>query len=847
MGKMSDIATPTELAPAPGAARQAPRRGKRSAKPRRLAAAMAWLTVFGGGGGAAVIAAFVFQPAIGRAYSGALALCGLAVIAFAVAQFAVRPLRRALGRSANLDLISAIPSSSPEAQVACGPDGEVLFANAAYLAIAGDKAVAPRQLLGGDAEAMERLRRMAAEALRGRPVSDVFCLSALPGGRARWSNLTLYPLPEHAGCLVYDLADVSDWHDMLSTMRAERDRLADFLDTAPVGFCTIDHDGRFGFVNATLAGWLGHKPGDLIKERRIADVVSDKAMAAGLLPQAAGGAPVEREISLKARDGAVRPALASLSVAVDDNDGRPRTRAVIRDMTRELAWRDALRQAEANFKRYFDMAPIGIVVVDNAGKVLDSNPAFRRLIGGSDIGQRSFIDLVREDNRADVRKRLAAASRADSGPTAIEAHLTEGERVVELVALRLDDGERGAGRLQIHVIDTTEQKKLELQFAQSQKMQAVGQLAGGIAHDFNNLLTAMIGFCDLLLMRYQPGDQSFADIMQVKQNANRAASLVRQLLAFSRQQTLRPKVLDLTDLLAELRHLLSRLLGETVELKLVHGRDLGLVKVDHGQLEQVIINLAVNARDAMPDGGTLTIRTANVSAEDSKRLGHELMPPNDYVLIEVTDTGKGIPKENLGKIFEPFFTTKEVGAGTGLGLSTVYGIVKQTGGFIFPESEVGKGAIFRIYLPRHHAGAGEAVELPQEVKAPARDLTGQGTVLLVEDEDPVRMFAARALRNKGYRVLEARSGDVALKMAQDAAETIDLLVSDVVMPNMDGPTLAKAVRALRPDVKIIFISGYAEDAFRKNSQIPADINFLPKPFSLSQLAGKVKEVISAGR
>ena len=323
----------------------------------------------------------------------------------------------------------------------------------------------------------------------------------------------------------------------------------------------------------------------------------------------------------------------------------------------------------------------------------------------------------------------------------------------------------------LHFIDVTEQKNLEVQFAQSQKMQAVGQLAGGVAHDFNNLLTAMIGFCDLLLMRFRPGDPSFADIMQIKQNANRAANLVRQLLAFSRQQTLQPRILDITDVLVELSHLLRRLIGENIELKVVHGRDLGLVKVDQGQIEQVIINLAVNARDAMPGGGTLTIRTANATQTSALRRGHEIMPAGNYVLIEVADTGIGIPKENLARIFEPFFSTKEVGSGTGLGLSTVYGIVKQTGGFIFVDSAPGRGAVFQIYLPRHQAvRSAPARTRPEAARtAGCPDLTGVGTVMLVEDEDPVRIFGARALRNKGYKVIEAKSGESALEMIRAAA------------------------------------------------------------------------------
>ena len=418
------------------------------------------------------------------------------------------------------------------------------------------------------------------------------------------------------------------------------------------------------------------------------------------------------------------------------------------------------------------------------------------------------------------------------------------EHVGQFYAARVDTGESAS--IVVYLIDATEQKSLELQFAQSQKMQAVGQLAGGVAHDFNNLLTAIIGFCDLLLARHQAGDPSFADVVQIKQNANRAANLTRQLLAFSRRQTLRPKVLSLTDAVAELQNLLARLITEKVELKIVHGRDLGLVKVDQNQLEQVIINLAVNARDAMPDGGRLTIRTANVSEADSRALDHPLMPHGEYVLIEVADTGQGIPKENLGKIFEPFYTTKDPSKGTGLGLSTVYGIVKQTGGFIFPYSTVGKGTTFRIYLPRYAETAADRAaeaEAAAAVPADAADLTGKGTILLVEDEDAVRTFAARALQTRGYDVLQAESGEAALEAVANFAGRIDLVVSDVVMPNMDGPTMAKALKDVLPHVPIIFVSGYAEDAFAKSLDPSQEFHFLPKPFSLKQLASAVKKVI----
>jgi signal transduction histidine kinase/ActR/RegA family two-component response regulator len=386
-------------------------------------------------------------------------------------------------------------------------------------------------------------------------------------------------------------------------------------------------------------------------------------------------------------------------------------------------------------------------------------------------------------------------------------------------------------------------ERLEAQLAQTLRLQAVGQLAGGIAHDFNNLLTAMIGFCDLLLLRHRPGDQSFADVMQIRQNANRAASLVRQLLAYSRQQTLQPRVISLSEVLAELAHLLRRLIGGAIDLKLEHGRDIHPVLVDQGQVEQVVINLVVNARDAMPEGGTLTIRTANLTAAAPIPAVGEMLPAGDYARIDVVDTGSGIPPEIIDRIFEPFFSTKPVGAGTGLGLATVYGIVKQSGGHVAIESKPGGGTTFSIFLPRYAESAGAAAARREGVEEAARDLTGAGTILLVEDEDAVRLFSARALRNKGYKVIEARSGEAALVIMGQDGEPIDLLITDVVMPEMDGPALVEEVRSRRPDMKVIFISGYAESAFRQRASDGSMLHFLAKPFSLKQLATKVKDVL----
>jgi len=386
-------------------------------------------------------------------------------------------------------------------------------------------------------------------------------------------------------------------------------------------------------------------------------------------------------------------------------------------------------------------------------------------------------------------------------------------------------------------------------------MQAVGQLAGGIAHDFNNVLTAIIMASDLLLTNHRPSDPSFPDIMNIKQNANRAASLVRQLLAFSRKQTLRPEVLNLTDVLADLRMLLARLVGNDIKLKIDHGRDLWPVKVDIGQFEQVVVNLAVNARDAMPGGGDLTVRTRNVTADECKSFAYRELAPADYVLVDVEDTGSGIAPDVLKKIFEPFFTTKEVGKGTGLGLSMVYGIIKQTGGFIFCDSEVGKGTVFRIFLPRHiaevkkQAEPGEApaiaATVPAKTADTAKDLSGSATVLLVEDEDAVRMGGVRALISRGYTVHEASSGVEALEVFEALGGKVDIVVSDVVMPEMDGPTLLGELRKRQPDIKFVFVSGYAEDAFAKNLPADAHFGFLPKPFSLKQLATIVKDVLES--
>ncbi|CAN5177256.1 ATP-binding protein [soil metagenome] len=491
------------------------------------------------------------------------------------------------------------------------------------------------------------------------------------------------------------------------------------------------------------------------------------------------------------------------------------------------------------------LLPFGLAMADRDGRLLFFNNAFARAANIAPDEKPSYPgDLVISEDQAAVAeavRRYAVGSQV-SGDIAVRLRAAAEEPVSLSLA-----GVRGLGEASVllSVRDNSEETRLKRQVAQQTKMQAVGQLAGGVAHDFNNVLTAIIGHCDLMLMRHTPGDSDYDDIQQIKSNSNRAASLTRQLLAFSRQQTLRPQILQLPDVVSEVSALLKRLLGENIQLAVSHGRGLGALRADPGQLEQVIVNLVVNARDAMPKGGTVTIRTFAVPASEVRSIRAEIMPVTDYTAFSVSDSGTGIPPEALGKIFEPFYTTKEVGKGTGLGLSTVYGIVKQSGGFIFAESELGKGTEFVIYLPVHHAKPGEVAARPAQRKVALPDTWGTGTILLVEDEDMVRNVAERALTRQGYSVTVAADGEQGLARLAEM-EHVDLLISDVVMPGMDGPAMVREARRARPDLPVLFMSGYAEEQLRKSIDIP-NVAFLPKPFSVAQIAEAARDSMAANR
>jgi two-component system cell cycle sensor histidine kinase/response regulator CckA len=500
--------------------------------------------------------------------------------------------------------------------------------------------------------------------------------------------------------------------------------------------------------------------------------------------------------------------------------------------------------SSTNVQVLLEMLPIGLALVDRDGRFLTMNKAFRQAGGipGDDMPSYPGDLVVKEDKAAvadAVRRNARGPSMSGDLPVRLKHQPTEP------VALTVA-GLRGLGDAAVLLLlkDNSEEAKLKRQIAQATKMQAVGQLAGGVAHDFNNILTAIIGHCDLMLMRHTPGDTDYDDIQQIKSNSNRAAGLTRQLLAFSRQQTLRPQVLQLPDVISEVSHLLKRLLGETVQLVVKHGRDLGPVRADPGQLEQVIVNLSVNARDAMASkgGGTLTIQTYSVKASQVADLGSEILPIADYSALSIADTGTGIPPAILGKVFEPFFTTKEVGKGTGLGLSTVYGIVKQSGGYIFADSKVGDGTRFTIYLPVHQVEEEKKAGRRSKKQESENELWGTGTILLVEDEPMVRTVAERALTRHGYKVLTANNGEEALEIV-DRGDEIVLLISDVVMPLMDGPTMVREARKSRPELPILFMSGYAEEQLRKSIDID-NVAFLPKPFSVQELAEAVRKVLS---
>ena len=871
--------------------------------------------------GAAVGLSFVANDQAQPLILGLLALLAMAGVFFLFA-LTIGALQLS-GQSARDDVTRAIVDAAPEASVVVEEGGRLIYANESYMRLSGGDSFntlrSIERIFVGAPEVSEAVYRLAEASRDSRAHTEEIRMAPPPTGAAErdvaWYRIAVRPVVRpRRGAALWTVSEITHERERQENVFQELQHAIDYLDHAPAGFLSIDPSGSIVYLNATLASWLGY---DLASVGSGGLRLSEIAPGADMLTRAPGLPGEVRtdrfDIDLRRRNGHPLPVRLYHRIAFGQDGKLGASRTIVINRSAGAEADEPQRAAEVRLARFLNNSPIAIATLDREGRVARANGSFLRLFGdvprqpteaGREPSEPLMRDAVMERDRGAIEGALAKAASGLGENAPIEVALTgAGNRSARVWLSAAGGGGADADtaqadreRIILYALDTTAQRQLEQQIAQSQKMDTVGQLAGGIAHDFNNVLQAIIGYSDLLLASHKPTDHAFQDIMQIKQNANRAASLVRQLLAFSRRQTLRPEVMDVGEALSDLTLLLKRLLGERVSLDLKHGRDIWPIKADVNQFEQVIVNLAVNARDAMSSGGKLLIRTVNLAAEAERPAD---VPAGDHVLIEVLDTGEGIPPEIMEKIFEPFFTTKDIGKGTGLGLSTVFGIVKQSGGTIDVQSKVGEGTAFRIFFPRHvpeaepvepataaeHPKVAETVPTTEPppvdasaanrtdgaepravpewsrpnlvatpVPGPARasttpvpapppaDHIGHATILLVEDEDPVRAVNSRALSARGYTVLAAASGPEALRLMEDNPN-IDLVVSDVVMPEMDGPAMLREMRKTRPDLKVIFVSGYAEDVFRNLPDSEA-FEFLSKPFSLKQLVETVKRTMA---
>lgn len=621
-----------------------------------------------------------------------------------------------------------------------------------------------------------------------------------------------------------------------------------YVEDAPIGFFAARPDGTLTYANSWLRDLLGLP--ETARNIRIDDIMRPEFVKM-LGRDRKSGAPGRADIQLRARDGVEVPVQTITTWMGRGAEATGRT--IVISNQQSFGGESRLNMASASRPLrpdgedpMFEDAPFGVVRLEGPSVqgaiVLDANPALMDLSEGRATPGAKFSDLFLAEEGEDVL--ISALVDAIDKPVDLVI-AGDGARDVS-VYVKLDAHGRP---IMAYLIDMTEQKKLEMRLAQGEKMQAIGQLAGGVAHDFNNVLQGIMLNNDELMMRHPVGDPSYGNLKSINEFSVRAKDLVRMLLAYARQQTFRREIFNVTDFLSEFSILLRQILDERINLDVIHGRDLPHVKADKNQLETAIINLATNARDAMLEhnkGGKLTIRTVRASAQDAQAQGFSFVEDGDYLMIEVTDDGHGMPKDVMEQIFQPFFTTKEAGVGTGLGLATVYGIIKQSGGYICPISAVGKGTTFQIYLP-----ALKAEDIPEPVaelsgKVARRqrpmDISGRGRILLIEDEDGVRGIAASLLESRGYEVEQAADGEDAMEILEDDPGGFDLIISDVVMPGMDGPTLIREAGAdgLLGAARVIFISGYAERDIARQLDDDRAVSFLPKPFTVRQLAERVK-------
>ena len=726
-------------------------------------------------------------------------------------------------------------------------DGKVVHANEAYLALAkrvgamGVSETAPsvEHLFGSSgkdtASVIFRLHHMHAETSSAEEIIDTL---GPDGALHRYRIHVMNLKPQQ----LWQITDIT------KESYGEESVLVD----APIGLFSVTRDGKVIATNSVLDRWLGGE--DSIRPDYLREFIED---ADALLESpATPGRVVRTDTRLITRKGVVIP---SIMVGTWHKlDGGDMVASVALYGHSSLGVKKAALEAPktdfplaANDKvKGFTSAPVAILHLEGLelGKsvVKSANPAFERMSGGLSWAGLPFLEVF-TPNEAEHRFLSLTASECDADKP-FDATLS-GANGLPVSVYIVPDAEV-EGSAWAYLVDTSARKSLEDQLVQSQKMQAIGQLAAGVAHDFNNLLTAIRLNTDELLQRHPVGDPSYPELQNINTTGIRAAALVKKLLAFSRKQTRRMELLSVTDTLSEMIVTLKQTLGERAKLNMVHGRGLPPIRADKSQIDTVLMNLCVNARDAMEEqgGGTITIRShikpRHEIEDTSVALALKAITGEEFVIIEVSDTGTGMTDEVKAKIFEPFFTTKEVGKGTGLGLATVYGIVQQSGGHLTVDSNLGVGTTFRIYLPAADASEAkeEIVKAPVAAKKPA-DLTGQGNILFVEDEVSVRLIAAKSLRKKGYKVVEAEDGEEAFELLEEADEPFDLMISDVVMPGMDGPTLLKKGRDMLGGARIIFISGYAEEEFSELLSEEPDVTFLPKPFTLAQLAEKVKAEI----
>ena len=811
-----------------------------------------------------VFVAFLIQPIENSFLKiGVLAVVGILISLLCVITWKMG--FRLAKINARRELIGTL-CDSDEAIILAKSDGKVICDTAAFRQLIST--VDPGDLLGLTevSKLAEKITpattpnflRLKESAVIGRRVASEIEIRN-PDGKQHFWRVSVDPVGTLPDLSVWTFVDVTAQKEFEANREDEQKFIFDLLDELPVGFFSAAQDGTLQYINKTLADWLSigadrnigssrHYLADFLvlnegHEHQPAIDPDESGMHAGLQLKNSDGETFSSYLIQSQKENKKGEFMYSRSVVlrepftpiVDDGTGGA--------LLRRIPW-------------LFSDSPVGIVLLDLHGVVIDCNRFFLKILGLHRHGVigRPISDMISKQDRDSANAALAKVAMKTMRAVELEVRApADGEREItaSFSVSGIENSDAEVTGLVLHVNDTTNEQYLDVRHAQAQKMQAVGQLAGGVAHDFNNLLTAMGGFCDLLLSRHGPDDPDFSDIMQIKQNAKRAGDLVRQLLAFSRRQTLQHKIFSITDSLSELSNMLRRLIGENIELNLIHGKGVDLIRTDPSQFQQVVINLAVNARDAMPGGGTITITTKHVSVENSVQRDHDVMPAGEYIRINVADTGSGIAQEDITRIWEPFFSTKDVGEGTGLGLSMVYGIIRQSDGYIFlGDSAIGDGTTFEIYLPAYSAAevkaiGGEIAGVGDPELIDEKDLTGEATVLLVEDEDAVRVFGARALKNKGYRVLEAEDGERALDVINGFGDPIDLIITDVMMPGMDGHTLVRLVQEELPNIKVILMSGYAEDAIPGEIAEDGGINFLPKPFSLRDLAGKVKEVMAS--